>query len=84
MTDEQIETLAQRFYIKKKQKQQLKPDSLVATQVSQSHPSFAPKELITIDLNSVTSEEARKIGNECEWLCYQTTPTLGLSQFLSE
>ena len=79
IVDEEIESLAQRFYTKIKRKQQLKPEQKSA--ISPNFPKTEEgKDFETIDINSVVSEDVREIGSE--WLCFQTVAQLGLRGFL--
>lgn len=72
-----IEQLAQSFYLKIQSNQSLKTpiDSLA---VSKSEPV---KDMCTVDLNSVETEDVREVG--AEWLCKQILDQLKIEELLS-
>lgn len=82
MMEEEIETLAQRFYKKIKEKQASKLD-LEDTKVPPATVvSNTPEDFETIDINTFESEDIREIGSE--WLCFQAIEQLDLLSFFEQ
>jgi len=83
MMDEEIETLAQRFYKKIKEKQTSKSGlKSIKTATSATTVGSTTEDFETIDINTFESEDIREIGSE--WLCFQAIEQLNLSSFFEK
>lgn len=79
--DSEIETLAQFFYKKILTKKIISEDSVSFSKTKDLNFIEADsKDLRSIDVNSIETEEVREIG--AEWLCYQAIQQLEISSFL--